>query len=126
MPGPIEAFRFPIGVDAAGRGELVKERDYSRYVGQLIRQVLLTAPGERINRPAFGAGLRRAVFSPTDEATATLVQTTVFQNLERWLGNLITIDDVQVRFQESTLFVDITYTVRSRGDQRVLNLEVTT
>jgi hypothetical protein len=125
MPGPIEAFRFPIAVDATGRGELVKERDYPRYVAQLIRQVLLTSPGERTNRPDFGAGLRGMVFAPIDDATATLIQTTVFQNLERWLGNLIRIDRVQVRATDSTLDVDLTYTLKSRGDQQVLTLEVT-
>jgi phage baseplate assembly protein W len=125
MPGPIEAFRFPIAVDAAGRGELVKERDYARYIEQLIRQVLLTAPGERVNRPDFGAGLRRMVFAPIDDATATLIQTTVFQNLDRWLGNLIRIDQVQVRAEESTIDVDLTYTIKSRGEQQLLTLEVT-
>jgi len=124
MPGPIEAFRFPIAIDA-GRGELVKERDYGNYVSQLVRQVLLTAPGERVNRPDFGAGLRRMVFSPIDDATATLIQTTVFQSLDRWLGRLISVDDVKVRAIDSTIEVDLTYTIRSRGEQRVLNLEVT-
>jgi uncharacterized protein len=123
MADAIEAFRFPIAVDAGGRGELVKERDYSRYVSQLVRQVLLTAPGERVNRPDFGAGLRRMVFAPLDDSTATLIQTTVFQSLDRWLGNLISVDEVRV--EESTLFVDVTYTIKSRGEQKILNLEVT-
>jgi phage baseplate assembly protein W len=126
MADAIEAFKFPIAVDAGGRGELVKERDYPRYVSQLIRQVLLTAPGERVNRPDFGAGLRRMVFAPLDDSTATLVQTTVFQSLDRWLGNLISVDEVRARVEESTLFVDVTYTIKSRGEQKVLNLEVTT
>jgi phage baseplate assembly protein W len=125
MADAIEAFRFPIAVDASGRGELVKERDYSRYVSQLVRQVLLTAPGERVNRPDFGAGLRRMVFAPLDDSTATLIQTTVFQSLDRWLGNLISVDEVRARIEESTLFVDVTYTIKSRGEQKVLNLEVT-
>ena len=125
MADAIEAFRFPIAVDADGRGELVKERDYSRYVSQLVRQVLLTAPGERVNRPDFGAGLRRMVFAPLDDSTATLIQTTVFQSLDRWLGNLISVDEVRARIEETTLFVDVTYTIKSRGEQKVLNLEVT-
>src|SRR6188768_4132898 len=125
MADAIEAFRFPIAVDADGRGELVKERDYSRYVSQLVRQVLLTAPGERVNRPDFGAGLRRMVFAPLDDSTATLIQTTVFQSLDRWLGNLISVDEVRARVDASTLFVDVIYTIKSRGEQRVLNLEVT-
>jgi len=125
MADAIEAFRFPIAVDSDGRGELVKERDYARYVAQLIRQVLLTAPGERVNRPDFGAGLRRMVFAPIDDGTATLLQSTAFRNLDRWLGNLITIDDLRVRVADTTIFLDLTYTIKSRGEQKVLNLEVT-
>jgi len=125
MAEPIDAFQFPIQIDAA-KGELRKERDYSAYVGQLIRQVLLTAPGERVNRPDFGAGLRRMVFAPISEETATLLQTTVFQSLDRWLGTLIKIDEVRVSSTEpGTLQVDIVYTLKARGTQEVINLEVT-
>jgi phage baseplate assembly protein W len=125
MADAIEAFRFPIAIDVDGRGELVKERDYPRYVSELIRQVLLTAPGERVNRPDFGAGLRRMVFAPLDDSSASLLQTTAFQSLDRWLGNLITIDDLRVRIEETTIFLDLTYTIKSRGEQKILNLEVT-
>jgi len=124
MAEPIEAFQFPVSVDAA-RGTLKQENDYSRYVAQLIRQVLLTAPGERAHRPDFGAGLLRMVFAPNDPATAALLQGTVFQSLNRWLGQLITVDDVQTRANDSTLEVTVTYTVKSRGSREVLNLQVT-
>jgi len=124
MADPIEAFRFPVAVDV-GRGELAKERDYPTYVAGLIRQVLLTSPGERVNRPGFGAGLRRMVFSPINDSTATLTQAVVLQALNTWLGTLITVDDVQVRADNSTLNVDISYTLKSRGTQQILNLEVT-
>jgi hypothetical protein len=49
----------------------------------------------------------------------------VFQNLDRWLGQLITVDEVNVTLEEATLRVAIVYTLRARGDQQVLNLEVT-
>jgi phage baseplate assembly protein W len=119
-----QAFRFPVSLEAA-RGRLQKESDYNAYVSQLIKEVLLTAPGERVNRPDFGAGLRRLVFSPSSGETATLLQTTVFQSLDRWLGDLISVDQVQTAFDNGRLDVVIVYTVRSRGETQVLNLEVT-
>ena len=124
MAEPIEAFHFPLRIDEA-RGQVKQEASLERYVNQLIRQVLLTAPGERAHRPDFGAGLRRMVFAPNDDATATLLQTTIFQNLKRWLDTLITVNDVQVVANDSTLDVTVTYTLKSRGDRQVLNLEVT-
>jgi Bacteriophage baseplate protein W len=124
MPVPFEGFYYPVAVDAS-LGRLRKETDYAAYVVQLIKQVLLTAPGERVNRPDFGAGLRRLVFSPSSQETATLLQATVFQSLDRWLGNLINVDRVDASFEDGRLDVAIAYTLKARGDQEVLNLEVT-
>jgi len=122
--GPFEGFHFPVAFDSA-RGQLRKELDYSSYVKQLIKQVLLTSPGERIDRPDFGAGLRRLLFAPSSEETATLLQATVFQSLDRWLGELIDVNEVTTKFDDGRLDVNIVYTLKSRGDQQVLNLEVT-
>lgn len=125
MADPIDALQFPISVDRA-LGQLKKERDYDRYVAQLIKQVLLTSPGERAHRPDFGAGLLRMVFAPNDPATASLLKTTIFQNLTTWLGTIITVNDVQVSADDSTLNVTVIYVVKARGTQQVLNLEVPT
>ena len=124
MPAPFEGFEFPVALDA-GLGRLRKQTDYSAYVAQLIKQVLLTAPGDRINRPDFGAGLRRLVFAPSSQETATLLQATVFQSLDRWLGTLIKIDRVEASFAEGRLDLAIAYTLKARGNQEVINLEVT-
>ena len=124
MANTVDAIRFPFGIDRA-RGELSKEPDYERYISQLIRQVLLTAPGERAHRPDFGAGLRRLVFSPNDESSASLLQATVLQNLRRWLGNLIEIGDVSAVANNNVLEVTVAYTIKARGTQQILNLEVT-
>lgn len=124
MPAPFEGFLYPVAVDAS-LGRFRKESDYAAYVVELITQVLLTAPGERVNRPDFGAGLRRLVFSPSSQETATLLQATVFQSLDRWLGHLIKVEQVNTSFADGRLDVVIAYTLKARGDQQVLNLEVT-
>ena len=124
MAGQIFAIHFPVRVDGT-LGHLHTEIDYERYVAQLIRQVLLTSPGERAHRPDFGAGLRRMVFQPNSESTASLLQTLIFQNLTQWLGSLISVDDVKARADDARLDVTVVYTLKARGTQRVLNLEVT-
>ena len=59
MSTTITAIRFPFAInDRLGR--LAQENDYEQYIKQLIRQVLFTAQGERINRPDFGAGCQAA------------------------------------------------------------------
>jgi phage baseplate assembly protein W len=124
MADSIDAFQFPVQIDRA-RGQLKQETNYERYIAQLIRQVLLTTPGERAHRPDFGAGLRSMVFAPNDESAVGMIQTTVFQNLTTWLGTLITVNDVQATASDSTLNVTVIYTLKARGTSQVLNLQVT-
>jgi Bacteriophage baseplate protein W len=120
----INAFQFPVAIDRS-LGQLKQQRDYPTYVGQLVKQVLLTNPGERAHRPDFGAGLLGMVFAPNDDATASLLQTTILQGLNAWLGSIISVNDVLVRAQGALLNVTVTYTVLARGNQEVLNLELT-
>jgi hypothetical protein len=124
MADAVSAIQFPVAIDAA-LGRVKQETDYERYITQLIRQVLLTSPGERAHRPDFGAGLRRMVFAPVDNATAALLQTAILESLNRWLGTLITMDDVQVALADARLDVTVSYTLKARGSKQVLNLEVT-
>jgi len=117
------AMRFPFTIDRSG-GRAREEADYDAYVGQLIRQTLLTNLGERINRPDFGSEIRRALFQPLNPALSGYVEAQVYRALERWLVNFIRVDDIDVRVVESTLAIDVAYTVIARGEKRFLNLEV--
>lgn len=121
---PIDAVYYPLAIDGDG-GRLRHESDYEAYIRQLIRQVLLTAPGERVHRPDFGAGLRRMIFAPNSPATASLTQTLVYQALDRWLGRLIKVDEVQAEADDSRLDVTVVYTILARREKRYLTLEVT-
>ena len=52
-------YAFPFRIDAAS-GQAA-QTSYSNHVDQMIRQILLTDPGERVCLPTFGAGMRRLV-----------------------------------------------------------------
>ena len=123
MPQPVDALRHPLALDA-GRGSFALERDYAQHVKQLVTQLLLTGPGERINEPTVGAGLRRAVFGPNSDATASLIKTLIVQNLEQWLGGIVRVEDVTSEALGETLSVRIAYTILSHGGSDILNLEV--
>jgi uncharacterized protein len=124
MADLINGFQFPVAIDRS-LGQLKQQRDYATYVGQLVRQVLLTSPGQRAHRPDFGAGLLGMVFAPNDPSIASLLQTTVLQALTTWLGSILSVQDVLVQANDNILNVTVTYTVLARGTQEVLNLEVT-
>jgi hypothetical protein len=55
---------FPFQVEPDGPKTAQREA----HVREQIEQVLLTAPGERVFRHEFGAGVKRLVFEPYSEA----------------------------------------------------------
>ncbi len=124
MAAPFTSIRHPLAVDL-GRGRLAEEENYAEHVEQMMFQVLFTAPGERVNRPDFGCGIRRLVFAPNSEVSAALAQVTIFQALNKWLGSAIDVNDVKAQAIEERLEISITYTLKARGERRYLNLEVT-
>ncbi len=124
MKTPITSVQYPFAIDA-GVGRLAEEVDYAEYVEQLMKQVLFTNPGERVNRPDFGCGIRRMVFAPNSEVTASLAQVSIYQALDTWLESLISVEDVKVRAINEVLEIRIGYVLRARQERRYLNLEVT-
>lgn len=124
MSAPFTSIKYPIAVDAP-LGRLAEETDYGRHIDQLIRQVLFTAPGERVNRPDFGCGVKRMVFAPNSDVAASLAKVTVYEALHRWLGTAITVDDVRVEAAGEILRIHIVYVLKARRERRYLNLEVT-
>ena len=123
MDAPFTSLRFPFAIDTSLK-RVAREGDYSEHVRQLVIQVLMTAPGERVNRPDFGCGVRRLVFAPNGTVAATLAQTTVFQALQKWLGSMIEVNEVLVTPLAETLEIRVGYVVRARGEKRYLNLEI--
>jgi phage baseplate assembly protein W len=124
MNQTITSIRYPFAIDRQ-LGVLMEEKDFSQHVKQMIMQVLLTSPGERINRPDFGCGLRRLVFAPNSETSANLMQVTVVQTLEKWLGDLIEVSEVKVKAIEEKLELGVIYVLKARQERQYLNLEVT-
>jgi uncharacterized protein len=92
--------RYPFAIDAAS-GQAA-QTDYASHVDQMIRQILLTDPGERVCLPTFGAGLRRLLFAPMNSSLGATTKLIVTQALNQWLANQITVKDVTVRTANSS------------------------
>ncbi|MCB0585531.1 MAG: GPW/gp25 family protein [Phaeodactylibacter sp.] len=97
---------FPYGVGQNGR---TATTDYSEHVRDMIRQVLFTSPGERVNRPTFGSGLNQLVFEPNSPELAATIQFLVKGALQEWLSDVIEVIDLQATAEDSTLKVQLTY-----------------
>ncbi|HLY57838.1 MAG TPA: GPW/gp25 family protein [Stellaceae bacterium] len=122
-------FAFPFRIDPAS-GQAA-QASYQDHVDQMIRQVLLTDPGERVCLPTFGAGLRRLLFAPLTaqlQATATIIIT---QALNTWLANQITVQKVTVQtpvstpgIQDGTILVTIAYVLIETQSVRETQVQV--
>ncbi len=97
---------FPYRIDRRGR---TAEAGRSDHIRDLIEQVIFTAPGERVNRPAFGSGLHQLVFEPNSLELAATVQYLVKGSLQQWLSEVIEVGEVNIDVEETTLRIRITY-----------------
>ena len=119
-------YAFPFRIDPASRQGALAE--YAAHVEQMIRQVLLTSPGERIDLPEFGCGLRQLIFAPHSKALDAATNVIVLQALNRWLGGIIQVQKVNVVPLEqlddpARLQVEIEYTLlatQTSGQLKVL------
>jgi phage baseplate assembly protein W len=85
------------------------------HLRNMIQAVLFTSPGERVNRPSFGSGIRQLVFSPLSPAIAAATQATVQASLQAWLGDQLVIEGVTTRIDESTLWIRVSYSRLGTG-----------
>jgi phage baseplate assembly protein W len=100
---------YSLHFDRRGR---TAQTDDAAHIRDLIYQVLFTAPGERVNRPDFGSGLWQLVHAPNSDELITATQYTVQGSLQRWLGELIVVEDVRVEGRDATLWVTVRYIIR--------------
>jgi phage baseplate assembly protein W len=100
---------FPFHFDSPGRTAATDDNDHIR---DMIEQFLFTNPGERVNRPDFGSGLLQMVFAPNSPEIASALQLTIQAGLQRWLGDVIVVQKVEVTSEEVTLNVLVQYVVR--------------
>jgi phage baseplate assembly protein W len=112
-------YAFPFRIDSGSRQ--AAEATYGDHVRQMIRQVLLTSPGERADLPEFGCGLRQLIFAPHSEALDATTQMLVQESLTRWLAEYIEVHRVHVATPEESpdaaqLLVTIEYIlIETRG-----------
>jgi uncharacterized protein len=128
-PGPAgplarQDLAFPLRIDP-NTSQQTAQAGYADHVDQMVRQLLLTAPGERVNLPQFGCGLRALVFAPNSDALAATVKLRVIQGLNQWLTGIVDVVDVVVGdgagvLEPGAIEVTVTYTlVEAQTNQAV-------
>jgi phage baseplate assembly protein W len=104
----VRTLDYPYRFSGLGRTAVTDRDDHIR---DLIEQVLFTAPGERVMRPDFGAGLLALVFEPNSSTLAAATQMLVQSSLQLHLSHLIAVQAVDVINDDATLRIEVSYIV---------------
>jgi phage baseplate assembly protein W len=109
-------YAYPLRID--GGSQQAAQSPYAAHVEQMIEQVLLTSPGERVDLPQFGCGLRSLVFAPLTDSLKASLQIQVTQALGRWLAGVVSVTSVDVETSQTnaalepgTVQVTVSYTL---------------
>lgn len=99
--------------------------DYPAHVAQMVRQVLLTDPGERVCLPTFGAGLRRLLFAPISGGLEATTELAVRQALNSWLADHIVVSGVSVTLpEEGRIDIEVRYELIETREQQTTLVEL--
>jgi len=105
------SFGFPFRINELGRVAALTGNDNIRAK---VLQALMTSPGERVMAPEFGCGLRDLVFDPGNEILAAATEFTVTKSLQRWLGDEILVQRVDVENVDGELQIEVIYIRRDQ------------
>jgi Bacteriophage baseplate protein W len=100
---------FPFHFDGRGRTAATDDDDHIR---DMLEQLIFTSPGERVNRHDFGSGILQLIFAPNSPELAATLQYTMQAAIQRWLGDVVGVTNLDVQSVDSTLTIDIQYLVR--------------
>src|SRR5687768_15096757 len=94
--------KFPLQFDVRGRTATSEKDDHIR---EMIELVLFTNPGERVNRPEFGCGIMQNIFAGNSVQLAAALQATMAAALNRWLSDVIEVQELDISTDDSKLIV---------------------
>jgi len=103
---------WPLG-GLDGDGHLDWSRD-DASVREAMLNILLTRPGERLQRPTFGGGLLNFVHQPNNETTRHLIAQVVRKSLQQWEPRVV-VDEVLVQASPASVadvHINIRYKLR--------------
>lgn len=92
-------------------------RDHAGHVRDMLEILLFTSPGERVQRPEFGCGLNQLLFAGNSPELQATLELTIRTAVQRWLGDVLLIETLDVRVEDSTLTVELGYVIRSTGER---------
>lgn len=120
-----ELLSFPL-LDGIGTDGRLAWQGGNKSVREVMLNILLTRPGERLMRPEFGAGLLDYIHHPNNETTRALIVDATRRALSRWEPR-VTLEDVSLQPDPARLSqvnLSIRYRLRHDGSSGSLDLSL--
>lgn len=132
MPYRFIAYPFALGPRLAHRDVrpqregVAESADVEQHVRDKIMAILFTAPGERVMRPRFGAGLSRTIFENLSPLARSAIEYRIRDSLGRDLGSDAILEDVSVAFDgaQGATLITIDYQLGVERSQSRLEIVV--
>ena len=94
---------------------------------QNLKNLILTAPGEKVMDPDFGVGLRNYLFEQGSSATLAKLEGAILEQTEAYMP-FIQVENVEVSMTDVTndglLQVKITYSISGIATDEILSLSI--
>ena len=127
MIGPQStALEVPFRVDGTGRVKATST--LAREIALRLESIIGTSPGERVMRPAYGAGAGRYLFDSNDEIVAASLAARI-EDLINAQEPAVTVERVTVAQIERTaglVRIRVDYRLRSTGEVTTATVAVST
>jgi len=107
-----QGLKFPLAISQRG---VAAASPRTQQIREQLEQLLFTLPGERVTRPEFGCGVQRLVFTGAGEESAAAAEYIISTAIRTYLDDVMQLDALRVSVHESTLYIDILYTLRDTG-----------
>jgi phage baseplate assembly protein W len=126
--------KLPLSTDPID-GAYALLKDATESIKQNLKMIVLTSPGERIFRPDFGAGIRKALFEQNTELNRSDLQKRIANQIARSAPyiNVFTVtvtngepDSQALTDSTNSIYIKIEYSIPSLNNyQDYLEIEIT-
>ncbi len=113
--------KLPISRASEYGFEHIKTVQYS--IWQDLKTLMLTNPGEKINDPDFGVGLRTYIFEQNSPALLNELRINISQQINKYMP-FINIENISFTDSDNTLLITINYSIGSSAELEQLTLSV--
>lgn len=113
--------KFPLNLSTEGTYD--SNTTIKQVVRQNLKNLLLTAPGERIMDPEFGVGLRNYLFEQNNLSTSSIIEQNIEMQVKKYMP-FIEIQSFEPTINENELLITLKYFITALSETDILSITI--